>query len=49
MSTYSTHRRVTSSSHPLNRGLEGYYQGNLPQVPQVAGYNQKILDMIGSL
>jgi hypothetical protein len=32
MSTCSIHHRVTGSGHPLNEGLRGYYQGNVPWV-----------------
>jgi hypothetical protein len=49
MSTYSAHRRVTSSSHRLNGGPRGYYRGNLPWVQWVTGYSPKVLDTIGSL
>jgi hypothetical protein len=49
MSTYSIHRRVTGSDHPLNGGLGGNCRGNLPRVPWAAGYGPKILDTISSL
>jgi hypothetical protein len=32
MSGYSAHRRVIGSGLLLNRGLGGYYEGNIPQV-----------------
>jgi hypothetical protein len=48
MSTYFAHHRVTGSGHPLNGGLGGYCQGNLPHVPWATGYGPKILDTIGS-
>jgi hypothetical protein len=38
MNTYSAHRRVTGSGYLLNRGLGGYYQGNLPRVLWATGY-----------
>jgi hypothetical protein len=41
MSSYSTHRRVTGFGHPLNGGLGGYYQGNLPRVPWATTYGPK--------
>jgi hypothetical protein len=40
---------VTGSGHPLNGGLEGYCQCNLPRVPRAAGYGPKILDTTGFL
>jgi hypothetical protein len=49
MRTYSAHHKVTGFGHPLNRGLRGYYQSNLPWVPQAAGYGPKLLDPISSL
>jgi hypothetical protein len=39
MSTYSAHRRVTGSGHPLNGGLEGYCRGNIPCIPWATGYS----------
>jgi hypothetical protein len=30
-------------------GSGGYYQGKIPQVPQVTGYSLEILDTAGSL
>jgi hypothetical protein len=41
MSTYSAHHRVTGSGHPLDGGLEGYYQGLVSWVPRAADYGQK--------
>jgi hypothetical protein len=38
MSTYSAHRRVTGSGHPLNGGLGSYCRG---LVPWVTGYDKK--------
>jgi hypothetical protein len=49
MRTFSTHRRVIGFGHPLNGGLRGYYQGNLPWEPWDAGYGPKLMHMIGSL
>jgi hypothetical protein len=41
MRTCSTHRRVTGSGHPLNRGLGGYCRGKYPgyQGPPVTAQN----------
>jgi hypothetical protein len=41
MTTCSTHRRVTSSGHPLDGGLGGYSWCNVPQLPWAAGYGSK--------
>jgi hypothetical protein len=41
MSTYSAHCLVTSSDHPLNGGLAGYYQGLVPQVARASSYDPK--------
>jgi hypothetical protein len=49
MSTYSAHRRVTSSDHPLNGGLGGYCQGQVPRVSRVADYSQKFWIRLVSL
>jgi hypothetical protein len=49
MRIHSAHHRVTNFDHPLNGGLGGYCQGNLPQVPWAAGYDPKLLNAIGSL
>jgi hypothetical protein len=43
MSTYSAHRGMTGSDHPLNGGLGGYCRGNLPRVSWAAGYDPKSL------
>jgi hypothetical protein len=43
VSIYSTHHRVTGSSHLLNGGLRGYYRGNLQWVPWGAECGPKIL------
>jgi hypothetical protein len=49
MSTYSTHRQVTGSGHPLNQGLGGYCRGKVPWVPWVIGYGLQILGMTSFL
>jgi hypothetical protein len=49
MSTYFAHYQVIDSGHPLNRGLEAYYLGNLPRVPWAIGYDPKIIDTICTL
>jgi hypothetical protein len=49
MRTYSAHRRVTSSGHPLNGGLDGYYRGICPRYREPLVTTQKLLDMIDSL
>jgi hypothetical protein len=49
MRTYSGHRRVTGTGHPLDGGLRGYCRGNLPWVPRAASYVPKLLDTIDSL
>jgi hypothetical protein len=41
MSACSTHHRVTGSSHPLDGGLRGYCQGNVPRIPWPAGDGHK--------
>jgi hypothetical protein len=35
--SYFSHRHVTGSNHPLNRGLRCYCQGKVPRVPWVSG------------
>jgi hypothetical protein len=42
MSIYSASRRVNGSDHPLDGRLGSYYQGLVPQVPRVTGYDPKI-------
>jgi hypothetical protein len=49
MSTYFTHRRMTSSNNLINEGLRGYFWGNLPRVPWAVGYSPKILDTTSSI
>jgi hypothetical protein len=42
MSTCSVHHQVIGSGHPLNKGLGGYYMGNIPHVSWAIGYGPKI-------
>jgi hypothetical protein len=45
-STYFASHRVNGSGHPLDKRLEGYCQGHVPQVPWATGYGSKTLNTV---